>query len=81
LLPTSQVITRSFNDAATGISDDDNWHIHIDASVMPEAHHILTMRGISRTHQSKMRFNTETWLSDETLRGLDGVEIRRMEGN
>jgi hypothetical protein len=48
---------------------------------MPEAYHILTMRGISRARQSKILFNTEIWLNDETFKGLDGVEIRQLREN
>ena len=61
-----------------GISDDGQWYIHLDYGVLPEAYHILTMRGISRTQQSKMLFNTETWLNDETFGDLEGVTIRKV---
>jgi len=67
-----------------GISDDGQWYIHVDYGVLPEAYHLLTMRGYSRTHQSKMLFDTEIWLTDRTLRALDGVTIRKVtdkEGN
>lgn len=58
-----------------GHSDDGQWFIHLDMGVLPEAYHILTMRGISRSQQSRILFDAETWLNDPTLRGLEGVEI------
>lgn len=64
-----------------GYSDDGKWFIHLDAGVLPKAYHILTMRGISRTRQSRILFDTQTWLNDPALRGLEGVEITHVGKN
>lgn len=58
-----------------GISPDGKRDLTVSGTAMAEARHIMTMRGISPTISYPQLLLIATWLNDETLLDLDGVEL------
>jgi len=55
------------------VGENDEARIEITPEAWSEAYHVLTMRGIDRRRWRL--FEVDTWLTDATLRSLEGVEV------
>jgi hypothetical protein len=62
-------------DCYEGFSEDGFWCVRVPLDVLAEAHHILTMRGISRTRHNAILYDVAIWIHDATFHGLEGVEV------
>lgn len=68
----------SFNQHARcweGFSEDGAQYLTVSGAAMAEAHHIMTMRGRSSTTSNPYLLLVATWLDDDALRDLDGVDL------